>query len=63
VHRALILAVSYFLKPSAHAILEVIPNTVTGGLTNPKDVYLLRWIAGQRAGLPEFAPPYTIIQA
>jgi hypothetical protein len=55
--------IDYYRDLGAHAILEVIPNAVTGGLTNPKDVYVLRWIAGQRSGLPEFAPPYTIIKA
>jgi hypothetical protein len=30
------------------------------GLTDPKKVYVLRWIAGRHAGVPEFAPPYTI---
>lgn len=44
----------------AHAILEVIPNTFFGGLTNPETVYVLRWIAGRHAGVPEFDPPYTI---
>ncbi len=26
----------------------------------PKKVYVLRWIAGRHAGVPEFVPPYTI---
>lgn len=30
------------------------------GLTDPKQVYVLRWIAGKHAGVPEFDPPYTI---
>jgi hypothetical protein len=47
----------------AHFLLEVIPNKVTGGLTNPEAVYVLRWIAGQQHGVPEFAPPYTILKA
>jgi hypothetical protein len=34
--------------------------TITHGLTDPKKVYVLRWIAGRHAGVPEFAPPYTI---
>ena len=55
--------IDYYRDLGAHAILEVVPNTITGGLTNPKDVYALLWIAGQRAGLPEFTPPYTIIKA
>jgi hypothetical protein len=38
----------------------VIPNSITHGLTDPKKVYVLRWIAGRHAGIPEFSPPYTI---
>jgi hypothetical protein len=45
----------------AHFLLEVIPNKFTGGLTNPEAVYVLRWIAGQQHGVPEFAPPFTIV--
>jgi hypothetical protein len=44
----------------AHALLEVIPNAITHGLTDPRVIYVLRWIAGRHAGVPEFAPPYTI---
>jgi hypothetical protein len=44
----------------AHTLLEVIPHAVTHGRTDPKKVYVLRWIAGKHAGVPEFAPPYTI---
>lgn len=50
----------YFRDPAAHTIFEVIPNALTHTLTNPTEVYVLRWIAGQTAGLPEFAPLYTI---
>jgi hypothetical protein len=52
--------IDYFKDLGAHALFEVVPNHITGGLTNPEQVYLLRWIAGQRAGVPEFDPPYTI---
>jgi len=52
--------IDYFQDPAAHALLEVIPNAVTHGLTDPKQVYVLRWIAGKHAGVPEFTPPYTI---
>ena len=44
----------------AHTILEVIPNSITHGLTDPKEVYVLRWIAGTHSQVPEFSPPYTI---
>jgi hypothetical protein len=52
--------IDYFKDLGAHALLEVVPNAITGGLTDPKQVYVLRWIAGRRAGVPEFNPPYTI---
>jgi len=50
----------YYKDIGAHALLEVVPNHITGGLSDPEQVYLLRWIAGQHAGLPQFDPPYTI---
>jgi len=52
--------IDYHKDPLAHTILEVIPNTLGKGLTDPEVVYVLRWMAGRRAGIPEFAPPYTI---
>lgn len=52
--------IDYYKDPLAHTILEFIPNAITHGLTDPKKVYVLRWIAGKHAGVPEFAPPYTI---
>ncbi len=52
--------IDYFQDLGAHTLLEVIPNSITHGLTDPKKVYVLRWIAGRHAGVPEFAPPYTI---
>ncbi len=52
--------IDYYKDLAAHALLEVIANAFTGSLTDPKDVYVLRWIAGRRAGVPEFNPPYTI---
>ncbi len=44
----------------AHTLLEAIPNSITHGLTDPKKVYVLRWITGRHAGVSEFAPPYMI---
>jgi hypothetical protein len=52
--------IDYYKDLGAHTVLEVIPNSITHGLTDPKKVYVLRWIAGSHAGVPEFAPPYTI---
>ena len=53
--------IDYHKDLAAHALLEVIPNTLTGALTDPRKVYVLRWIAGRRAGVPEFNPPYVIV--
>lgn len=52
--------IDYFKDLLAHALLEVLVNGIAGTLTDPKEVYVLRWIAGRRAGVPEFNPPYTI---
>lgn len=53
--------IDYYKDLGAHALLEVLPNVVTHGLSDPVTVYVLRWIAGRRAGIPEFNPPYTIV--
>ena len=60
--------IDYYKDLGAHALLEVVPNTVEKwagqtGLTDPKAVYVLSWIAGRHAGVPEFNPPYTIVRA
>ena len=52
--------IDYHRDLAAHAILEVIPNGLTGSLTDPRQVYVLRWMAGRHAGIPEFDPLYTI---
>ena len=52
--------IDYFKDLGAHALLEVIVNGLTGTITNPRHVYVLRWIAGRHAGVPEFDPLYTI---
>jgi len=43
----------------AHGLLEVVGNK----LTEPEQVYVLRWIAGQQAGVPPFEPPFAIVPA
>jgi hypothetical protein len=53
--------IDYYKDLAAHALLEVIPNELTGSHTDPKQVYVLRWMAGRHAGVPEFNPPYTIV--
>jgi hypothetical protein len=52
--------IDYFKDLAAHALLEVITNKLTNSLTDPRQVYVLRWIAGRHAGVPNFEPPYTI---
>jgi hypothetical protein len=52
--------IDYFRDLAAHAFLEVIPNGLTHSLTDPTEVYVLRWIAGRVSGVPEFSPMYTI---
>jgi hypothetical protein len=54
--------IDYFKDPGAHLILEVLVNAF-GSITDPRAVYALRWIAGRRAGVPEFNPLYTIQKA
>ena len=52
--------IDYYRDSLAHAILEVVPNGLTHALTDPVEVYVLRWMAGRMAGVPEFAPLYTV---
>lgn len=51
--------IDYYKDPGAHLLFEVAVNAF-GHLTDPRTVYVLRWIAGQHAGVPEFDPLYTI---
>jgi hypothetical protein len=54
--------IDYFKDTGAHLILEVLVNAF-GSITDPMAVYALRWIAGRRAGIPEFDPLYTVVKA
>ena len=54
--------IDYYRDSAAHLLLEVAVNAF-GAITDPATVYALRWIAGRRAGVPEFNPPYTIVEA
>ena len=54
--------IDYYHDLLAHLLLEVAVNAF-GSLTDPRAVYVLRWIAGQRAGIPEFDPLYAIVAA
>ncbi|HKW96711.1 MAG TPA: hypothetical protein VJN43_03210 [Bryobacteraceae bacterium] len=52
--------IDYFKDLGAHGLLEVLPNALTGGKTDPQMVYMLRWMATRQEGLPDFNPPFTI---
>ena len=53
--------IDYYQDLGAHFLLEVVVNAASHTLTDSKQVYVLRWIAGRHAGVPEFNPPYTIV--
>jgi hypothetical protein len=53
--------IDYYKDLGAHAMLEVLVNGISHTLTDPRQVYVLRWIAGRHARVPEFNPPYTIV--
>jgi len=53
--------IDYYKDLGAHALLEVLHNKLTGSLSDPKTVYVLRWIAGRHAGVAPFEPPYRIV--
>lgn len=52
--------IDYYQDLAAHALLEVVTNAISGSLTDPRQVYVLRWIAGRHAGVADFDPPYAI---
>jgi hypothetical protein len=52
--------IDYYKDLAAHALLEVITNGLAHSLTDPRQVYVLRWMAGRHAGVPDFEPPYTL---
>jgi hypothetical protein len=52
--------IDYYKDVAAHALLEVIPNWITKGLTDPRVVYAMRWMTAKREGLPDFDPLYTV---
>jgi hypothetical protein len=54
--------IDYYKDPLSHLMLEVLVNAF-GSISDPRTVCALRWIAGQRAGVPEFDPLYTIVPA
>ena len=52
--------IDYYKDLAAHAMVEVAAHTLTGSMTDPRQVYVLRWTAGRQAGIPEFEPPYHL---
>jgi len=50
----------YYKDLGAHAILEIVANTLSGSLVDPRQVYALRWMAGRHAAVPDFEPPYFL---
>ena len=52
--------IDYFRDIHAHVLAEVITNSITHSLTDPRQVYVLRWMAGRHAGVPNFDPPYYL---
>lgn len=52
--------IDYYKDAAAHAIFEVCTNALTGSLTEPSEVFVLRWIEQRRMNLPDFEPGYTI---
>jgi hypothetical protein len=57
------LDIDYYKDSLAHAFGEVIPNMITGHLTDPMKVYQFRFNAGSAAGFPQYEPPETIAEA
>ncbi len=54
--------IDYCKDMASHLLVEVAVNEF-GSMTDPLQVFLLRWIAGQRVGLPAFNPLYTVLEA
>ncbi|MBS1815037.1 MAG: hypothetical protein JSS87_09210 [Acidobacteria bacterium] len=52
--------IDYYKDLAAHSILEVCRNEATGSLTEPAEVFVLRWMEQKRLGRPEFSPGYTL---
>ena len=52
--------IDYYKDLLSHGLAEVIPHALTGGLTEPTTAMQLRWMAGRRAGLPNFNPLYIV---
>jgi hypothetical protein len=52
--------IDFYKDLLAHFFIEVLPNEFTKGKTDPRAVYMLRWMAGKQAGR-DFDPLYAIV--
>lgn len=52
--------IDFYKDLLSHGLLEVVPNLCSGNKSDPRMVYILRWMAGQQAGA-DFNPLYTRI--
>lgn len=52
--------IDYYKDLAAHSIMEVTRNQLTGSLTEPSEVFVLRWIEQRKLGLKDFLPGYTL---
>ena len=52
--------IDYYKDPLAHVLFEVAANALSGSKTDPRRVYVLRWMAGRQTSIPEFDPPYWL---
>lgn len=53
--------IDYYKDLLAHGLLEVLPNKITGGLTNPTVVYAMRSTTALDENGPVFDPGYTVV--
>jgi len=51
--------IDFYKDPLSHFFGEVLPNKFIGGLTDPRAVYMMRWMAAKQAGL-DFNPLFTL---
>lgn len=51
--------IDYYKDLLSHGLMEVLPNLFSGGKTDPRVVYVLRWMAGRESG-SNFNPLYTM---
>jgi hypothetical protein len=50
----------YFRDKFSHGIFEFFPNTFFGSRTDPRKIYVLRWMASKNEQKPDFEPPYVL---